>query len=188
MTAAVPALRLEGTIGLIAPAGPAALDVEKAGQWMRARGYDLRIYPGVYERDGYLAGSDEVRLRDLHAAFANPDVDAIFCLRGGYGTPRLLDALDFDLLRANPKPFVGYSDITALHLAINRYAGFATFHGPMLNADLLVASNNPPSPHCSACCVASWAPAACLRTLRPTHWPRSSQALPVGACWAVICR
>ncbi|MEO8491318.1 LD-carboxypeptidase [Pseudomonas sp.] len=142
--AAVPALRAEGTIALIAPAGPAALDVEKAGQWMRARGYELRIFPGVYERDGYLAGSDDVRLRDLHAAFADPEIDAIFCLRGGYGTPRLLDRLDFDLLRANPKPLVGYSDITALHLAISRYAGFVTFHGPMLNADLL-GDKQPPT-------------------------------------------
>lgn len=144
MNAAVPALRPEGTIALIAPAGPAALDVEKAEQWMRNRGYGLRIYPGVYERDGYLAGSDKTRLADLHAAFADPDIDAIFCLRGGYGTPRLLDSLDFGLLRANPKPFVGYSDITALHLAINRYAGFVTFHGPMLNADLL-GDKQPPT-------------------------------------------
>ncbi|MCF5655819.1 S66 peptidase family protein [Pseudomonas poae] len=144
MNAAVPALRPEGTIALIAPAGPATLDVEKAEQWMRNRGYGLRIYPGVYERDGYLAGSDKTRLADLHAAFADPDIDAIFCLRGGYGTPRLLDSLDFGLLRANPKPFVGYSDITALHLAINRYAGFVTFHGPMLNADLL-GDKQPPT-------------------------------------------
>jgi muramoyltetrapeptide carboxypeptidase len=143
VTAAVPALRPEGTIALIAPAGPAALDVEKAGQWMRARGYELRIFPGVYERDGYLAGSDKVRLADLHNAFADPEIDAVFCLRGGYGTPRLLDSLDFDLLRANPKPFVGYSDITALHLAISRYAGFVTFHGPMLNADLLGDKQQP---------------------------------------------
>ena len=143
LAAAVPALRPEGIIGLIAPAGPAALDVEKAGQWMRARGHELRIFPGVYERDGYLAGSDDVRLRDLHAAFADPEIDAIFCLRGGYGTPRLLDRLDYDLLRANPKPFVGYSDITALHLAISRYAGFVTFHGPMLNADLLGDKQQP---------------------------------------------
>lgn len=142
--AAVPALRPEGTIALIAPAGPAALDIEKAGQWMRSRGYHLRISPGVHERDGYLAGSDDIRLRDLHTAFADPEIDAIFCLRGGYGTPRLLDRLDFDLLRANPKPFVGYSDITALHLAINRYAGFVTFHGPMLNADLL-GDKQPPT-------------------------------------------
>ena len=144
MTAAVPARRPEGTIGLIAPAGPATLDVEKAGQWMRARGYDLRIFPGVYERDGYLAGSDQSRLDDLHRAFADPHIDAIFCLRGGYGTPRLLDRLDFDLLRHNPKPFVGYSDITALHLAISRYSGFVTFHGPMLNADLL-GDKQPPT-------------------------------------------
>ena len=143
LAAAVPALRAEGIIGLIAPAGPAALDVEKAGQWTRARGHELRIFPGVYERGGYLAGSDDVRLRDLHAAFADPEIDAIFCLRGGYGTPRLLDRLDYDLLRANPKPFVGYSDITALHLAISRYAGFVTFHGPMLNADLLGDKQQP---------------------------------------------
>ncbi|MGH8356372.1 MAG: LD-carboxypeptidase, partial [Pseudomonas sp.] len=108
-TCAVPALRAEGVIGLIAPAGPAELDIDTATQWMRARGYTLRIFPGVSQRDGYLAGSDEVRLDDLHAAFADSTIDAIFCLRGGYGTPRLLDRLDFDLLRANPKPFVGYS-------------------------------------------------------------------------------
>ncbi|NWA85170.1 LD-carboxypeptidase [Pseudomonas sp. D2002] len=143
LAVAVPALRPEGVIGLIAPAGPATLDVEKAGQWMRARGHELRIFPGVYERDGYLAGSDAVRLRDLHAAFADPEIDAIFCLRGGYGTPRLLDSLDFNLLRANPKPLVGYSDITALHLAITRHAGFVTFHGPMLNADLLGDKQQP---------------------------------------------
>ncbi|MCE4056608.1 S66 peptidase family protein [Pseudomonas sp. Au-Pse12] len=133
----VPALAAEGVIGLIAPAGPAALDTEKAHQWMRSRGYTLRIFPGVGLQEGYLAGSDEARLKDLHAAFADSEIDAILCLRGGYGSPRLLDKIDFDLLRRNPKPFVGYSDITALHLAINRYAGFVSFHGPMLNADLL---------------------------------------------------
>ncbi|NVZ53559.1 LD-carboxypeptidase [Pseudomonas sp. B6002] len=143
LAAAVPALRSEGTIALIAPAGPTALDVDKANQWMRSRGYALRIFPGVHESDGYLAGSDDVRLRDLHAAFADPDIDAIFCLRGGYGTPRLLDRLDFDLLRANPKPFVGYSDLTAVHLAISRYAGFVTFHGPMFKVDLLGDKQQP---------------------------------------------
>lgn len=133
----VPALAAEGVIGLIAPAGPAALDTEKACQWMRSRGYTLRIFPGVGQQDGYLAGSDQVRLDDLHGAFADSEIDAIVCLRGGYGSPRLLDKIDFELLRRHPKPFVGYSDITALHLAINRYAGFVSFHGPMLNADLL---------------------------------------------------
>ena len=134
---AVPALPAGGVIALIAPAGPAELDLELATQWMAARGYQLRVLPGVWDKDGYLAGSDAVRLRDLHDAFADESVDAIFCLRGGYGSPRLLAGIDFALLRRNPKPFVGYSDITALHLAITRYAGFVTFHGAMLNADLL---------------------------------------------------
>ena len=139
----VPALAAEGVIGLIAPAGPAALDTEKAAQWTRSRGYRLRVFPGVGEQAGYLAGSDDVRLNDLHAAFADPEVGTILCLRGGYGSPRLLDRIDFDLLKRNPKPFVGYSDITALHMAINRYAGFVTFHGPMLNADLLGGKQAP---------------------------------------------
>ncbi|PIF49585.1 muramoyltetrapeptide carboxypeptidase [Pseudomonas sp. 29] len=141
---AVPALPSEGTIGVIAPAGPGALDTDKAVQWMRARGYGLKVFPGVYEKDGYLAGSDDVRLNDLHAAFADSEVDAIICLRGGYGTPRLLDRIDYDLLSRHAKPFVGYSDITALHLAISRYAGFVTFHGPLLNADLL-GDKEPPT-------------------------------------------
>ncbi|POA16867.1 LD-carboxypeptidase [Pseudomonas sp. FW300-N1A1] len=139
----VPALPAEGRIGVIAPAGPAALEAEKALQWMRMRGYSLRIFPGVLENDGYLAGSDEVRLKDLHEAFTDPAIDAILCLRGGYGSPRLLDRIDYELLRRHAKPFVGYSDITALHLAISRYSGFVTFHGPMLNADLLGDKQQP---------------------------------------------
>ena len=141
--APVPALPAEGLIGVIAPAGPAPLDTDKAITWMRARGYSLRIFPGVYQTDGYLAGSDDVRLNDLHAAFADSEVDAIICLRGGYGTPRILDRIDFQLLQNHAKPFIGYSDITALHLAISRYAGFVTFHGPLLNADLLGGKQKP---------------------------------------------
>ena len=140
---AVPALRAGGVIALIAPAGPAELDLKRASEWMASRGYELRVFPGVWEKDGYLAGSDAVRLRDLHDAFADDSIDAIFCLRGGYGSPRLLDGIDFELLRRHPKPFAGYSDITALHLAITRYAGFVTFHGAMLNADLLGNKQQP---------------------------------------------
>lgn len=139
----VAALPSAGMIGVIAPAGPATLDTEKAFAWMRARGYSLRIFPGVYEKDGYLAGSDDRRVNDLHAAFADDEVAAIICLRGGYGTPRILDRIDFQLLQTKAKPFIGYSDITALHLAISRYAGFVTFHGPMLNADLLGGKQQP---------------------------------------------
>lgn len=127
----------EGLVALIAPAGPTSLDLQAAEQWMNGRGYRLRIYPSVSSQQGYLAGSDAVRLQDLHHAFADPEVDAILCLRGGYGTPRLLDRIDFNVLRNNPKPFVGYSDITALHLAISRLCGFVTFHGPLFKSELL---------------------------------------------------
>jgi muramoyltetrapeptide carboxypeptidase len=132
-----PRLPAGGTIALIAPAGPIALDIDAAIAWVQERGYRLRIYPSVTLCNGYLAGSDQARLQDLHDAFADPEIDAIFCLRGGYGTPRLLDKVDYALLRRHPKPFVGYSDITALHVSIARHAGFVTFHGPLFKADLL---------------------------------------------------
>ncbi len=128
---------------ILAPAGPARLDVGKARQWFEQRGLRCRIYPGALQADGYLAGSDEQRVRDLHDAFADPRIDAILCMRGGYGSMRLLDRLDFELIRRHPKPLIGYSDITALHTAIQRHAGLLTFHGGMLNADLLGAKLEP---------------------------------------------
>lgn len=131
------ALSGNARFAIVAPAGPARLDADKARQWFDSRGYQCRIYPGVNLADGYLAGSDQQRLQDLHDAFQAPDIDAIVCMRGGYGSMRLLDALDFDLIRRHPKPLVGYSDITALHTVLNRHAGLITFHGAMLNADLL---------------------------------------------------
>ncbi|MNQ78515.1 putative murein peptide carboxypeptidase [compost metagenome] len=134
---AVPVLAPGGNIGIIAPAGPTQLDVDQATRWANSRGYGIHFFPGVFQAEGYLAGSDEVRLADLHGAFADPSIDAIVCLRGGYGSPRLLDQIDFDLLSRHPKPFVGYSDITALLLAMTRHAGFMTFHGGMLASDLL---------------------------------------------------
>lgn len=137
------ALADNACFAIVAPAGPARLDAQKAAQWFAERGYRCRIYPGVQQAEGYLAGSDAQRLQDLHAAFADPEVDAILCMRGGYGSMRLLDRLDFGLIRRNPKPLVGYSDITALHTAIYQRTGLATFHGAMLNADLLGAKLQP---------------------------------------------
>ncbi|MGH8440567.1 MAG: S66 peptidase family protein [Pseudomonas sp.] len=137
------ALPGNGRIAIIAPAGPAPLDTLMAIQWFEARGYQCRIYPGVTEAKGYLAGDDACRLADLHAAFAAPDVDAIICLRGGYGSMRLLEGLDYALLRNHPKPLVRYSDITALHSAIARHVGFVTFHGAMLKSELLANKQAP---------------------------------------------
>ncbi|QBF28643.1 LD-carboxypeptidase [Pseudomonas tructae] len=132
-----------GLIAIIAPAGPAEVDTLKVNQWFEARGYRCRIYPGVTAANGYLAGTDAQRLQDLHDAFAASDVDAIICLRGGYGSMRLLEGIDFELLRRHPKPLVGYSDITALHTAIARHAGFVSFHGAMLKSELLGNKQEP---------------------------------------------
>lgn len=83
---------------------------------------------------GYLAGADADRGADLQAMFADPGVRGVLCIRGGYGAMRLLDALDYDLIREDPKVFIGYSDITALHMAFYTHPGFVTFHGPMAGA------------------------------------------------------
>lgn len=108
------ALPANACFAIVAPAGAARLDAHKVSQWFVDRGYRCRIYPGALQAQGYLAGPDQQRLQDLHAAFADPAMDAILCMRGGYGSMRLLDQLDFELIRRNPKPLIGYSDITAL--------------------------------------------------------------------------
>lgn len=85
---------------------------------------------------GYLSGTDRERAQELNEAFADPHVDAIFCVRGGYGTPRILPHLDYDVIRSNPKIFLGYSDITTLHIAINQKSDLVTFHGPMIASEI----------------------------------------------------
>jgi muramoyltetrapeptide carboxypeptidase len=93
----------------------------------------FKVKPGahLFDRDGYLAGSDTARAADLNAMFADDGVDAIWCVRGGYGASRILPALDYALMQRKPKALIGYSDITALHVAIHRHAGLVTFHGPV---------------------------------------------------------
>ena len=93
----------------------------------------FKVKPGahLFDREGYLAGSDTARADDLNAMFADDGVDAIWCVRGGYGASRILPALDYALMQRKPKALIGYSDITALHVAIHRHAGLVTFHGPV---------------------------------------------------------
>ena len=86
----------------------------------------------MFALDDFVAGSPERRARDLEALFADPEVDVVQCFRGGYGSVQLVPLLDFDVVAANPKPFVGYSDITVLHETIRQRAGLATFYGPGL--------------------------------------------------------
>ncbi|MEO7031274.1 MAG: LD-carboxypeptidase [Herbaspirillum sp.] len=140
---APPALRPGGTIAVLAPSSPAGDKAEQAAAWLRTRGFVPRILASARTSGDYLAGADELRLHDLHQAFAATDVDAIICLRGGYGSMRFLDEIDFSLIARNPKPFVGYSDVTALLLAITRYTGLVTFHGPMLASDLMLDKRPP---------------------------------------------
>jgi muramoyltetrapeptide carboxypeptidase len=92
----------------------------------------VRLGTHVYQRRGYLAGEDHARLSDLHDMFSDAEIRAIFCARGGYGSVRLLDKIDYDLIKENPKILVGYSDITALLMAIYKETGLVTFHGPMV--------------------------------------------------------
>lgn len=103
-------------------------------RWWESEGYRVSLADGVFVNDDWSAGAPEQRARDLEALFADPDVDVVQCYRGGYGSAQLIPFLDFDLIAANPKPFVGFSDITALHEAIRQRTGLATFYGPGLHA------------------------------------------------------
>lgn len=124
-------------VGVVAPAGPAAPErLALVAPMIEVAGLRARIYPGCALSSGYLAGDDDARLADLHAAFADDDVAAILCLRGGYGAMRLLDRIDLGLVRAHPKLVIGYSDITALH-ALLAYAGLPSLHAPMAASDLV---------------------------------------------------
>ena len=121
------------TIGLVAPSS-APNEPERirfATQTIESLGFRVRLGAHVRDREGYLAGADAARAADLNAMFADDSVDAIWCLRGGYGASRLLPALDYPLMQRKPKALLGYSDITALHMAIQRHAGLVTFHGPV---------------------------------------------------------
>lgn len=125
------------TIGLIAPASapPDPKSIDHCIDVLRRLGFRTKLAPKARRRWGFLAGSDRDRAADIMTMFADPKVRAIVCIRGGYGTARLLPLLDYSVIRAHPKIFVGYSDITSLHCAFLQRAGLVSFHGPMLNSD-----------------------------------------------------
>jgi muramoyltetrapeptide carboxypeptidase len=126
-------LRRGDTVGLITPS-TAATDPERLRTVERTvRYFDLEPKWGkhVGERAGYLGGSIANRLEDLHAMFTDTSVKAVFCIRGGYGSGQLLNGIDYKLIASNPKVFIGYSDVTAMHLAIHKMTGLVTFHGPV---------------------------------------------------------
>ena len=132
------ALRPGDTVGLVAPASYTfdLWQLDDAAARVEALGLKPKFGKHVRGRHGFLSGTDEERLEDLHSMFADRGVSAIFALQGGYGTPRLLDRIDYELVRRNPKILLGYSDITGLHLAIGRRAGLVTLHGPNMLGSL----------------------------------------------------
>ncbi len=129
-----PRLKKGDLISIVSPASTPkdASKVHSAVRYFESLGYRVSISKNVFNVNGYLAGTDGERAEDLNQAFADKNVKAIICSRGGYGTPRILDRIDYNLIKRDPKILVGYSDITALQLAVFRKTKLVTFSGPMM--------------------------------------------------------
>ncbi|MES2765330.1 MAG: LD-carboxypeptidase [Bacteroidota bacterium] len=132
-------LKNNATIGIISTSSPqrdpARLD--RSITYLESLGYRVELSKNALKSTaGYLAGTDEERLDDMHAMFADDKIDAIFCARGGYGSPRVLSKIDYELIRKNPKIFAGFSDVTALQCAIFKNTGLITFSGAMPSVDM----------------------------------------------------
>lgn len=129
------ALKRGDTIAVVAPGSAPKLKYLKLGiKRLKRTGFNIYIHPQCFFKKGYLAGEDRMRAKALMEVFVDDSIKAIFCARGGNGCIRLLKYLDFDLIKSNPKIFVGYSDITVLLQAFSK-GGFVTFHGPMTAVD-----------------------------------------------------
>jgi muramoyltetrapeptide carboxypeptidase len=133
-----PALKKGDVIGIVSPASSPDdfTRIEQGVKYLESLGYRVKLGKHIFKRYGYLSSTDDERADDLNEMFADEKVKAIICVRGGYGTPRLLDKVDYNLIKKKPKIFVGYSDITALQLAIFKKTGLVTFSGPMLAVDI----------------------------------------------------
>jgi muramoyltetrapeptide carboxypeptidase len=127
----------DAAIGIVAPASFAQPDrVDRGLAALRSLGYAPKFAPNALLRQPlYFAGTPEQRLADFHSAFVDPDTAAVMCIRGGYGSNYLLEALDFEAIAAHPKPFFGYSDLSGIQLRLLDELGLPVFHGPMLAAD-----------------------------------------------------
>src|SRR5271155_5046268 len=172
-TRRAPALRRGDIVGVVAPArwldGPTA---DLGAQRLFGTQFAVRHAPECTLRLRQFAGPDGDRIRAIETMFADPAVKAIICAKGGYGSPRIVDRLDYGLIARNPKRFVGYSDVTALLLGIAQRAGLETYHGPMLvdaagalaaasAAHLLATLTDEPAPEAAAELLAG------ARVLRP---------------------
>jgi muramoyltetrapeptide carboxypeptidase len=126
-----PFLNPGDTVGVVAPASAVGSDdgLDRAEWWLKGMGLVPKFGPHAGDRFGYLAGTDENRAADINAMYRDPEVKAVFAVRGGWGGARILPLLDWDAIRSHPKLFIGFSDVTAIHLAFAARAGYATIHG-----------------------------------------------------------
>jgi len=125
-------LRPGDTVMLVSPSGPAPQErVDIGVSMLTAWGLKVEIAPGALDAFGYFAGPDDARLAGVNAALRDPAVRGVICTRGGYGAQRIVDGIDFEAVRADPKVFTGFSDITALQMAMWQRTGLASVHGPM---------------------------------------------------------
>lgn len=130
-------LKQGDTIGIVATSGnlKSEASLKKAISHFENRGFKVVLAENLYDKKRYLAGDDEKKVEQLHKMFFDKNIDAIFCMRGGYGAIRLINKIDYDLIRNNPKIFIGYSDITALSAMFLKKSGMITYSGPMCLGD-----------------------------------------------------
>ncbi|WP_138206483.1 S66 peptidase family protein [Haloimpatiens lingqiaonensis] len=129
--------KIGDTIGIVAPSGPENKEnILQNIDIFTSLGFKIKLAKNIFNRKGYLAGTDEERVSDLMEMFKDKNVDIIMCLRGGYGSSRLLPLIDWSIIKNNPKIFIGYSDITILLNEIYRRCNLITFHGPMFTSNL----------------------------------------------------
>lgn len=130
------------TIGIIALSGDCEKEkVERAKANIEALGFKVKLSKNIFDKNRYLAGSDEDKINELHRFFEDDEIKLILCARGGYGAIRLINKIDYDLIKANPKPFCGFSDVTALMLMIYKKTGLITYHSPMACTDFGIECN-----------------------------------------------
>ncbi len=133
-------LKKGDTIGILAPAGNYESDgnnILYAVNHFEKLGYKTVLSENIFDIDRYLAGNDDKRVSELHKFFASDTINAIICLRGGYGSLRIVDKIDYDIIKSNPKIFCGFSDITVLNAMFLKNAGLITYHGPMAASDFM---------------------------------------------------
>ncbi len=132
-------LKKGDTVGLICVSSAINTErIDECKKAVEALGYKVKLADNLdTDYAGYMAGTGKVRAEWVNKMFADPEVDAIFCVRGGDGSSRIMEHLDYDLIKKNPKIFVGYSDVTNLHLALTQNCDFVTFHGPMVSSNIV---------------------------------------------------